>query len=157
MKVRVVAVGRVRGPLAGLVGEYEARAARYWKLEVREVVAGGKGGRAPPERVREAEAERLSAELPEGMDMVALTRAGDPMTSAALASYLGGLAVGASPGVTFAIGGAFGLAPAILARAGRLLSLSAMTLPHEMARLVLAEQLYRAGTIVRGEPYHKTP
>jgi 23S rRNA (pseudouridine1915-N3)-methyltransferase len=57
--------------------------------------------------------------------------------------------------VAFAIGGAFGLGGAVLARAQRKLSLSALTLPHEMARLVLAEQLYRAGTIVRGEPYHK--
>ena len=156
MKVRIVAVGRVRGPLAAPVSEYEARAGRYWKLEVREVGSGAPGGRSSPARVREAEAERLVAELPSGFDVAALTRAGDPMTSAALARYLDGLAVGASPGVVFVIGGAFGLGPEILERARRALSVSAMTLPHEMARLVLAEQLYRAGTIVRGEPYHKS-
>ena len=61
----------------------------------------------------------------------------------------------ASPGVAFAIGGAFGLGEPVLARARVRLSLSDMTLPHEMARLFLAEQLYRAGTILRGEPYHK--
>ena len=60
-----------------------------------------------------------------------------------------------SAGVAFVIGGAFGLGDAVLSRSRRQLSLSAMTLPHEMARLVLAEQLYRAGTILRGEPYHK--
>ena len=151
-----MAVGRVRGPLAALVHEYEARAGRYWKLEVREVAAGAGGGRGSAARVREAEAERIVGELPPGLEVVALTRAGDPMTSPALARYLDGLAVSASPGVAFAIGGAFGLAPLVLERARTMLSLSAMTLPHEMARLVLAEQLYRAGTIVRGEPYHKS-
>ena len=53
------------------------------------------------------------------------------------------------------IGGAYGLSPQVLERADRKLSLSAMTLPHELARLVITEQLYRAGTILRGEPYHK--
>ena len=57
--------------------------------------------------------------------------------------------------LAFVIGGAFGLAPSILATAARRLLLAPWTLPHELARLVLAEQLYRAGTIVRGEPYHK--
>ena len=61
----------------------------------------------------------------------------------------------ALPGIGFIIGGAFGLGEAVLSRARHHLSLSDMTLPHEMARLVLAEQLYRAGTILRGEPYHK--
>ncbi len=57
--------------------------------------------------------------------------------------------------VAFVIGGAFGLADAVRARATSVLSLAPWTLPHELARLVLAEQLYRAGTIIRGEPYHK--
>ena len=58
-------------------------------------------------------------------------------------------------GVTFVIGGAFGLGAPVLKKARRKLSLSTLTLPHEMARLLLAEQLYRAGTLLRGEPYHK--
>ena len=57
--------------------------------------------------------------------------------------------------IAFVIGGAFGLGPSVRARATRSLQLAPWTLPHEMARLVLAEQLYRAGTILRGEPYHK--
>ena len=57
--------------------------------------------------------------------------------------------------MTFVIGGAFGLDPVLRDRAGRRLSLAPWTLPHELARLVLAEQFYRAGTIARGEPYHK--
>jgi 23S rRNA (pseudouridine1915-N3)-methyltransferase len=61
----------------------------------------------------------------------------------------------AAADVAFVIGGAFGLADALAQRATARISLSPWTLPHELARLVLAEQLYRAGTIVRGEPYHK--
>jgi 23S rRNA (pseudouridine1915-N3)-methyltransferase len=77
------------------------------------------------------------------------------MSSRALARYLEGLAVRSSPGVAFLIGGAHGLDASVLERARRELSLSTLTLPHEMARLFMVEQLYRAGTIIRGEPYHK--
>ncbi len=155
MKILVTVVGRVRGELASAVAEYEARARRYWKLDVVEVQAGAGRGQVPPERVRESEAERILAKVPNGLEVVALTREGSGMGSRELAGYLEGHAVRSSGGVVFVIGGAFGLAPAVLRRAKKKLSLSAFTLPHEMARLVLAEQLYRAGTIVRGEPYHK--
>jgi 23S rRNA (pseudouridine1915-N3)-methyltransferase len=156
MKVVVVAVGRARGPLGEAVAEYEARAGRYWKLEAVEVAGGLKGSSsAAPERVMEAEAERILARVPVGLELVALTREGRGMSSRELAAYLRELGTRSAPGVAFVIGGAFGLGEAVLGRASRELSLSALTLPHEMARLVLAEQLYRAGTIVRGEPYHK--
>lgn len=155
MKVLVVAVGRVRGTLEAAVGEYEERARRYWKLETAEVDAGAPGRDPAPERVMEAEAERILARIPEGYTVLALTRTGKGMGSRELARALEEQAVRSSPGVAFVLGGAFGLAPAVLERAGRKVSLSPMTLPHEMARLVLAEQLYRAGTILRGEPYHK--
>jgi len=154
--VLVVAVGRAKGAVAEVIAEYEKRAGRYWKLEVVEVSPGVKGSAtAPPERVREAEAERILARVPDGLDVVALTRAGHGMGSRELASYLRALGTGSAPGAVFAIGGAFGLGEGVLERAHRRLSLSHLTMPHEMARLVLAEQLYRAGTIVRGEPYHK--
>jgi 23S rRNA (pseudouridine1915-N3)-methyltransferase len=157
MRVVVVAVGRVKGPLAAAVEEYERRARRYWKLDVIEVAAGLRGGRAAarPEQVRGAEEERILARLPPDLELVALTRTGDPMGSLELARYLDQLGTRATPGVAFVIGGAFGLGDGVLARATRKLSLSAMTFPHEMARAMLAEQLYRSGTIVRGEPYHK--
>ena len=102
-----------------------------------------------------AEAEKLLARIPPELEVVALTRDGKGMDSRELSRYLERHAVRASAGVSFVIGGAFGLAPEVPARARRKLSLSHMTLPHEMARLILAEQLYRAGTILRGEPYHK--
>lgn len=155
MRVLVVVVGKARGDLAAAIEEYERRATRYWKLEIVEVGAGSGRGDAKPTAVKDAEAERILAKIPAELDVVAMTREGGEMSSRQLARYLQGHAVRSSPGVAFVIGGAFGLASPVLERARRSLSLSAMTLPHEMARLVLAEQLYRAGTILRGEPYHK--
>ena len=154
MKVSIVVVGRVRGDLADAVTAYETRAGRYWKLEAVEVDAGA-GGRSDPAAVMAAEAERILARIPPATEVVALTRDGRPWSSRRLADWLGERALHGLGDVAFVIGGAFGLDDAVLQRAARRLSLSAMTLPHEMARLVLAEQLYRAGTILRNEPYHK--
>jgi 23S rRNA (pseudouridine1915-N3)-methyltransferase len=154
MRVTLVCVGRARGPLASAIEAYEARAARYWKIEVAEVEAGAGSRKAAPGLVTAAEADRILARLPAG-DVLPLTRGGDPIDSAGLAELLAGRALHASPGVSFVVGGAFGLDPAVLARSSRRLSLSALTFPHDLARLVLLEQLYRAGTILRGEPYHK--
>lgn len=155
MTVTVLVVGAVRGSLGRAVADYEDRAGRYWKLEVVEVEAGTRRG-APPQEVTAAEGERILAGLPPNARVVALTRTGKGMTSRGLARWLSRRAVEASD-VAFVVGGAWGLAPSVLDRASRRLSLSPMTLPHELARLCLAEQLYRAGTIVRGEPYHKGP
>ncbi|MCG6955398.1 MAG: 23S rRNA (pseudouridine(1915)-N(3))-methyltransferase RlmH [Gemmatimonadetes bacterium] len=148
-------VGRVRGSLEGPVSEYEERARRYWKLEVTEVDAGAPGRNPEPRRVMAAEGERILGKVATGLELVALTRVGTGMDSRTFTGWLEGQAVSAAPGVAFVLGGAFGLDPAVLSRASRRFSLSPMTLPHELARLVLAEQLYRAGTILRGEPYHK--
>lgn len=153
----MAAVGRVRGDLADAVSDYESRAGRYWRFEAVEVSAGLGGRRNDPEAVMAAEAERLLARIPGHIEVAALTRDGTPLTSRGLADRLQEMAVSGHPGVAFVIGGAYGLHREVLARARRRISLSAMTLPHEMARLILAEQIYRAGTISRGEPYHKGP
>ena len=152
MKLTVLAVGRVKGPLEPAVREYRARASRYWTLEITEV---GEGRGDDPGDVMRREAEALLDRIPEGTRVWALTRQGTGITSRGLASYLESLAVGSSPGLTFVLGGAHGLDGRILERADRRLSLSPMTLPHDLARLLLLEQLYRAGTIRRNEPYHK--
>ncbi len=155
MKVLLVAVGRVRGELASVVREYEKRAGRYWKLEVVEVSAGGQSRNVGADAVKALEAERILSRVGTDLEVVALTRDGTGMDSRELAGYLEQHGIRSSAGVAFVIGGAFGLGAVVLERARRTLSLSQMTLPHEMARLLLAEQLYRAGTILRGEPYHK--
>ncbi len=111
--------------------------------------------RAPEAREREAAA--LERRLPDELEFIALTREGERWTTRALADYLDDMRTYGRPGAAFAIGGAHGLAPRLLDRARARLALSAMTLPHEVARLVLTEQLYRAATILRGEPYHKGP
>ncbi len=155
MKVLVVAVGKVRGPAAEMVADYEGRARRYFAFEAAEVKEETLRRPGDVARVREEEGKRLLARVPAGVEVVALHEGGVQWASERLARYLEELAVRASPGAAFLIGGAYGLSDELLRRARHQLSLSAMTLPHEIARLVLAEQLYRAGTIQRGEPYHK--
>lgn len=154
MKVTLVVVGRARGDLQPAIASYEERIGHYWKFEVVEVDAGA-GGREDRDSVLAAEGERILARIPDGTEVVALTRDGSSWSSRRLSKYLGERALHGLGDVAFAIGGAWGLAPEVTRRAARRLSLSPMTLPHEMARLVLAEQLYRAGTILRSEPYHK--
>ena len=151
----MLAVGRP-GPLfRDAINEYEARAARYWSFEAIEVKEQKAGGSTPEQRVRDLEAARLLEKTPSGLELIALTRTGAVWDSAGFAHYLQELANTGRPGAAFLIGGAFGLGEQAIQRAARQLSLSACTLPHELARLVLTEQLYRAGTIARGEPYHK--
>jgi 23S rRNA (pseudouridine1915-N3)-methyltransferase len=152
VKIRLVVVGRPRaGGLAEAIAEYERRAARYWPLAVHEIRAEtGREGEA--EELRHREGERLLVRAV-GV-LVACDERGAGLTSGAFAQWLQHERESAHD-VSFIIGGAWGLSPAVRERASRLLSLAPWTLPHDLARLVLAEQLYRAGTIVRGEPYHK--
>ena len=155
MKVIVVAVGKPARTHAAAVEEYEKRAARYWPLEVVEVKAVKAAGSRTDSDVRAAEAESLLERVPRDVEIVALTRVGERWSSDQLSAHLQRHALRSSAGVAFLIGGALGLGDEAVRRAQHRLSLSSMTLPHEMARLILAEQLYRAGTIARGEPYHK--
>ena len=155
MRLVILCVGSLRDrALAEAVWGYEERARHYFRLDVLEVpAASGHGG--DPEKARREEGRTLLRRLPEDLEAWALTRTGAGLTSAELAEALGDAATYARPGIVFVVGGAFGLAPDVLERSRRQVSLSSMTLPHEMARLLLVEQIYRAGTILRGEPYHK--
>jgi len=153
MKLIVAAVGKPRNAaLAAAIEHYEGRAARYWPLEIREVREENARG-AAASTVQQKEAERLTARL-DGVTLVACDEAGARMTSVTFAKFLQDARERATD-LAFVIGGAFGLADSLRSRAQTRLSLAPWTLPHELARLVLAEQLYRAGTLVRGEPYHK--
>ena len=154
MRFVVAVVGKPRDAnLAGAIREYETRAGRYWPLEVHEV-------RDEPSRsgsadlVRNREGERLLAAIPPGAQVIACDSSGRGQTSEEFAAWMQGLRERARD-VAIVIGGAFGLSDAVKERAASTLALAPWTLPHELARLVLAEQLYRAGTIARGEPYHK--
>jgi len=153
MKVIVAAVGKPRdAALAAAIEHYEARAAKYWPLEVREVREENARG-TQTAVVQDREAERLLARV-QGATVVACDERGTTMTSTAFAAFLQESRERARD-LAFLIGGAYGLAPSARDAAQRRLALAPWTLPHELARLVLAEQLYRAGTISRGEPYHK--
>lgn len=157
MKLWILSVGRP-GPLfADAITEYERRAARYWTLQSIEVKEERAARLASTSAVQRAESERLMEKVPPGVEAIALTRTGAAWTSSRLAAYLEQLSVESRAGAAFLIGGAFGLSSDVTDRAHKRLSLSSFTMPHELARLVLAEQLYRAGTILRGEPYHKAP
>jgi 23S rRNA (pseudouridine1915-N3)-methyltransferase len=155
MKVALLAVGKVRGPVADAVADYEGRIRRYYTYESADVKEEPAKKAGDADRVRDEEGKRLLARVGTGMEVVALHRGGAQWSSDRLSAYLAELGVRASPGAAFVIGGAFGLSDEVLRRATHKLSISAFTLPHDMARLVMAEQLYRAGTISRGEPYHK--
>lgn len=139
MRYRLVAVGRMKNPaLRAACDEYIERLRHYTKVEEREV----------------KEEARILGAVPEGTRLVALTRRGEEWTSGQLAEWTGRWEMDGRD-VTFAIGGADTLPDEVLRKAERLWSLSRLTLPHELARVVVYEQLYRAHTIRRGEPYHR--
>ncbi len=139
MRYRVVAVGRMKdAALRAACDEYLDRLRHYAKVEEREV----------------KDEARILGAVPEGSRLVALSRRGDVCTSGELAEWTARWELDGRD-LTLAIGGADALPGDILQRAERVWSLSRLTLPHELARLVLYEQLYRAYTIRRGEPYHR--
>jgi 23S rRNA (pseudouridine1915-N3)-methyltransferase len=153
VRIRVVAVGRDRsGLFAPAAEEYAGRLVRYLKLEVVEVPEARK--HAGTARAKEEEGEALLARLGERERVVLLDERGAEETSAAFARRVERwLARGQD--VALVVGGADGLSDAVRARGQETVALSRMTLPHRLARVVLLEQLYRAMTILRGEPYHK--
>ncbi len=152
MKLSVIVVGRAGGTMAPAIADYERRAGRYWRMEIREVRRGrGPGGGEAMRR----EARSIRTALRPHFLRVALTREGRRFSSVELARWLERLLAGPERGVHFIVGGAFGLDPSLVRECDLSLSLSSLTFPHDLARLALAEQLYRAGTILRNEPYHK--
>ena len=153
MKFRLVAVGKPpAGPLREAIADYEKRVSHYWPLDVVEVRAEPARSRSAAE-VRRLEGERLLDKVTG--TLVALDERGKTFSSEKFALWMVERRERAED-TTFVIGGAFGLDEVVRKRAALLLSLSPWTLQHEMARLLLAEQLFRAGTIHRGEPYHKS-
>ena len=152
MDLLIIGVGRLRPSYRQACDDYLGRLGRYAtvkELEVREA------SRAPTvEAQREDEARRLRERVPRGATVVALARAGSAWTSEELARRVDGWRIAARP-VAVLIGGSHGLASGLIESAASRWSLGPLTLPHELARVVVLEQLYRAFTILRGEPYHK--
>ena len=151
MELFLLTVGKLRPSYREACDDYLRRIGRY--LKVREVEVR-EASRAPTVAAqREEEGERLLARRPPGSRLVALARQGTAWSSEQLARQLERWQQDARP-VALAIGGSRGLPPELLAEADQW-SLGPLTLPHELARVVVVEQLYRACTILRGEPYHK--
>ena len=147
--MRLIAVGRLRaGPEATLFARYNARLRP--SLAVTEIAEG----HGAPAEAKRREADALLAALPGSAFAVPLDQDGPAETSEALAGRLQ-LWLGQQRPVCFLIGGAEGLDAAVLARADAVLSLGPLTWPHMLARVLLAEQLFRAQAIARGHPYHR--
>jgi len=150
MRICVLAVGKLRdGPMKGLYADYAGRLP--WKLQTTEIA--DRNNDPPKMRVRR-EGEELRRRLPGG-PLIALDETGTDLTSEAFAALLGQWRDNGADTVSFAIGGADGHCPDTLSMADRVLSFGNATWPHQMVRGMLAEQLYRASTILNGHPYHR--
>jgi 23S rRNA (pseudouridine1915-N3)-methyltransferase len=140
MKLLILAVGRLRDRgLQSLIDDYVRRTRHHLPIEVREVKS----------------TQALLARVPKRFLTVALDERGKQVTTRQLAADLQRHMQSGTGGIAYLIGGAEGLGEEIRSRADVCLALSRLTLPHRLARVVLCEQLYRAVTIIRGEPYHK--
>lgn len=154
MRLTIVVPGKVREPwLRAGIAEYEKRLSRYCAVNWREVADAPDSGSDQTARLREGAAIR--AAIKPGAFTVALDLAGKQPDSPELAEQLARWLERGGGSVTFVIGGASGLDPAILAACDARLCLSRMTFTHQMIRLLLLEQCYRAFRIAAGEPYHK--
>ena len=155
MRLLIVAVGRLRaGPEAELLADYSARTGKTGRgkglgpLETREVEHRSGGGKS-------AEATRSELQIPDGAAVVAMDERGKAMASPDLATWLAERRDDGIRDCAFLIGGADGLAPDLRARADLTLSMGKMVWPHMLARVMLAEQLYRSASILAGTPYHR--
>ena len=155
MKVLFIQVGKTADRhLAALADEYAARVARYLPFE-QAVVPDLRNTRAmPPERQKQLEGEGIRRLLREGDYLVLLDERGEERRSVDFARWLGRRTGGTARRLVFAIGGPYGFSDEVYALAQEQISLSRMTFSHQMVRLFFTEQLYRALTILRGEPYH---
>lgn len=157
MKIIIVAVGRVRELYyrAG-IDDYMGRIRRYVPIEEIEVQSGsGEEGNGRGIRTISVEGERLRKILAREDFIVCLDQKGREFRSEQFFEWLQSRMSESVSRIAFVIGGAWGLSPSVLAMSKLQMSLSQMTLPHELARLVLAEQVYRTLTLWKGEKYHK--
>jgi 23S rRNA (pseudouridine1915-N3)-methyltransferase len=154
MDITVVAVGKLRPYYRQAADDYTRRLRRYAHVREEEVREASRSPTAAAQRSEEA--ARLETRISEGNTVVALAREGMGWSSRELARQLERWLLQARP-LALVIGGSAGLDPGFMARAAVRWSLGPLTFPHELARVILLEQLYRAFTILRGEPYHKGP
>lgn len=159
MKITLIVVGKIKERFfADAVKEYEKRLGRYCKLEILEVAdekTPDGAGEALENQIKEKEGQRILARVREDAYVIALAIRGKMLDSEELAGKLGKLSVDGESQIVFVIGGSLGLSGQVLDRADFQLSFSRMTFPHQLMRVILLEQVYRAYRILNHQPYHK--
>ncbi|HBR16603.1 MAG: hypothetical protein A3G39_06655 [Deltaproteobacteria bacterium RIFCSPLOWO2_12_FULL_43_16] len=154
MKIVLIAVGRIKKDYIKTgAAEYVKRIKRYSPVEIVETKEEAAVAAIPTLKILDKEAKRILENIKEGDFIIALGDKSKQYTSAGFAEFINKLSATGKRRICLIVGGAYGLHPSILEGADLILSLSQMTLPHELARLVLLEQVYRAFTILRNEPY----
>ena len=158
MKITIACVGKIKEKyLTAGIDEFTKRLTPFCKLEtvaINEEKMPDNPSPAEKEQVLEKETQRLLAIIPENSYVILLDVIGKQLSSPELASKIDALALNGNSHITFVIGGAFGYTDALRKRADFALSFSKMTFTHQMIRLLLVEQVYRAFKISRGEKYH---
>lgn len=155
MRIRIIAVGtKMPDWVEAGYKEYAKRLPRDFTVEMVELPLGARGKNASIDKAISKEAEQILAAIPKGDFVIALDVLGKPWSTQTLADNLAKWSMQNS-NYSLLIGGPDGLAPECLARAEARWSLSALTLPHPLVRIVVIEQLYRAWTILNNHPYHK--
>lgn len=158
-KVSVICVGKLKEKFyTQATAEYAKRLSRFCKLEILELPESRLSDSPSPAEISQAlaaEAALIEAKLPKGGALIAMCIEGEELSSPQLAEKMRQFALSGVSNLTFLIGGSVGLSPAIKAQADFRLSMSPMTFPHHLARVMLLEQIYRAYQINAGTKYHK--
>lgn len=159
MNIDILCVGRIKERyLSDAIAEYSKRLTRYCRINIIEVAdekTPDNASEAVERQIRAREGERLAKHIKPGAFVIALAIDGQQVPSEGLAERLSSLGLRGTSHIQFVIGGSIGLDDAVLARADWRLSFSKMTFPHQLMRVILLEQIYRAFKINAGEPYHK--
>lgn len=159
MNITILAVGKIKESFyREALSEYQKRLGRYCSLEIVEVAdepAPEKASPAQEELIKEREAQRILKRLPDNSFVITLEITGKKYDSEGFANKLEDLALAGNSRLVFVIGGSLGLHSSVSARADFKISFSDMTFPHQLMRVILTEQIYRAFRIINGEPYHK--
>lgn len=159
INITIICVGKIKEKyFTAAVDEYRKRLSRFCKLEITEVKdepIPDNASAAESLAVLEKEGERIKNKLPKGAYVIPLCVEGKPISSEALADKLSTLAVEGVSHIAFIIGGSLGISEEVKSLSSFRLSFSKMTFPHQMMRVILTEQLYRAFTINNGITYHK--
>ena len=159
LRVNLICIGRIKEKYWNdAIAEYSKRLSRYCKLNIIEVADEKTPDNAPAaieEQIKKKEGERILQNIDPGAYVCALAINGKKYSSESFSEYIGNLGVQGVSHIQFVIGGSLGLSSEVLSRADSKISFSDMTFPHQMMRVILLEQIYRAYRIMRGEPYHK--